>query len=207
MGRGMVIVGLILAGGSGVRLGGVRKADLRLGNVSLLQRVTSSLRGQCAPILLSTGSTVYPDTQGLPQVPDAPDAITGPAAGLLAGALWCKQNQPGALLLSVSVDTPFFPADFAARASRVLDDGCACVVSAYGERTYPTNAIWRSDSLLSHLSLIPPAPRGPRLRDIEAALAARHLDYGPLAPADPFLGVNRMADLLALSARIAPIGP
>lgn len=197
------IVGLILAGGGGLRLGGARKADIRLGNVRLLDRVRSQLVPQCALILLSVGAGQKIMDTDMVVLADAPESINGPAAGLLAGALWCAQHRPGALLVSASVDTPFFPADFVERALDLLDDDSGCVVGAYSGRDYPTNALWRSDRLLTHLCAIPPAPRGPRLRDIQAALAVRQLDYTDGAAPDPFAGVNRLADLLALQTRLA----
>jgi molybdopterin-guanine dinucleotide biosynthesis protein A len=176
------VVGLILAGGAGERLGGVRKADIRLGNVRLLERVRATLA-----------------------LADDPHGITGPAAGLWAGARWCENNMPGALLVSASVDTPFLPEDFVRRSLALLDADCGCVVGAYDSRDYPTNALWRADRLLAHLATLRPAPRGPRLRDIQSALAVRRLDYADSQAGDPFIGINRVADLLALNDRLGAV--
>lgn len=203
---GAEIAGLVLAGGTGVRLGGVRKASLRLGNVTLLERVIAALRPSCTAMLLSVGADEamrHPEAIALP---DAPDGVTGPAAGLQAGARWCAGNRPGALMVSASVDTPFLPADFVPRALDLLDDDCGCVVATYDGRDYPTNALWRADRLLAHLDAIAPAPRGPRLRDVQAALGGVRLDYADIAPANPFAGINRLTDLLALEARLAADG-
>lgn len=196
------IIGLILAGGSGQRLGGVRKDDIRLGNVRLLERVHERLAPQCTAILLSVDAGRKSEDGNLVFLPDSPVGLAGPAAGLQAGARWCAEHAPGALLVSVSVDTPFFPADFVSRALALFDADCGCVVGAYAGRDYPTNALWRTDRLRAHLAAIPPAPRGPRLRDIQAALAVRQLDYADTGVSDPFAGVNRLADLLALDTRL-----
>ena len=198
----MTIVGLILAGGAGRRLGGVRKADLRLGNLALIDWVSRALEPQCSRIVVSSGSGVVRPTPGMVCVPDADGGIAGPTAGLLAGALWVRANAPDSLMLSVSVDTPFWPHDFAARAMEMLAGGHDCVVSAFGERDYPTNALWRPEPLIAHLAAIAPAPRGPRIRDAQTALGARRLDYARTHAQNPFAGVNAIGDLLALSRRL-----
>ncbi|MAN77705.1 NTP transferase domain-containing protein [Pelagibacterium flavum] len=197
-----MIVGIILAGGEGRRLGGMRKAHLRLGNRPLIDWVSGALEPQCAHIVISSGSRRDALVPDLVSVPDAEDGITGPAAGLLAGALWAREHASGSLMLSVSVDTPFWPQDFAARATPLLTGETHCVVSAFGDRDYPTNALWRPDSLIGHLAAIPPAPRGPRIRDVQAALGVRRLDYAPVNAQNPFAGVNELGDLLALSRRL-----
>ena len=196
------IIGLILAGGTGRRLGDVRKGDLRLGNVSLLAHVIEALEPHCATILLSVGAGPQTHHEDVLSLPDAPDGVTGPAAGLLAGARWCTRNLPGGLMVSASVDTPFLPADFVPRALDLLEADSDCVVAAYGGRDYPTNALWRADHLLAHLDAIPPAPRGPRLRDVQMALGSVHLDYSAIAAANPFAGINQLTDLLALESRL-----
>ena len=177
----MKIVGLILAGGGGRRLGGVRKAHLRLDNRALIDWVSRALEHQCGTIVVSSGSDGVALAPDLVSVADAEGGITGPTAGLLAGALWVREHAPGARMLSVSVDTPFWPADFAERATTLLTGATHCVVSAFGDRDYPTNALWRPDPLIDHLEAIPPAPRGPRIRDVQAALGARRLDYAPVS--------------------------
>lgn len=200
----MRIVGVILAGGAGRRLGGVRKAHIRLGNLALIDWVSRVLARQCEQIIVSSGPGRAHPVPDLVSVCDAEGGITGPTAGLLAGALWAREHAPGALMLSVSVDTPFWPEDFAARAVDLLGGDRHCVVSAYGERDYPTNALWRIEPLIDHLAAIPPAPRGPRIRDVQTALGVHRLDYAPVSAQNPFAGVNNLADLLALSSRLAP---
>lgn len=197
----MGVVGVILAGGSGQRLGTVRKADLRLANVPLHSWLEKSLAGQCEDLVISTGAVRGSFENYQNRVPDDPERVQGPAAGLLAGALWCRRNRPGALMLSVSVDTPFFPGDFVERARPLMTQGITCVVAAFDLRHYPTNALWHPDRLAEDLAALPADPKGPRLRDIENRLGAVKLDYSQLAPHDPFAGINTLPDLLALSTR------
>ncbi|AEQ51328.1 molybdenum cofactor guanylyltransferase [Pelagibacterium halotolerans] len=198
----MTIVGVILAGGEGRRLGGVRKADLRLGNRALIDWVSGALEAQCSAIVISSGPKAFSAVPGRVCLADAENGIAGPTAGLLAGALWVRANARDSLMLSVSVDTPFWPDDFARRAADLLTGGHHCVVSAFGERDYPTNALWRPGPLISHLETIAPAPRGPSIRSVQAALGVRRLDYAQTHAQNPFAGVNTCGDLLALSRRL-----
>lgn len=203
----MQVVGLILTGGAGSRLGGIRKGDLRLSGMTLRDHLIARLQPQCGTLLhsVSAGTDWRGDTS-LPPLPDDPEGPAGPAAGLYAGARWCRDNAPDALMLSVSVDTPFLPADFAVRTLDMLNEGKGCVVGAWEGRTYPTNALWRPIPLLALLSHYPAAPRGPSLRDLQDQLEAVVLDYAGLVVENPFAGVNTLADHLALSRRLAQKG-
>lgn len=197
----MTVIGLILSGGSGERLGRVRKGDLRIGNTTLKTRVAHRVGPSCDALLFSTGSSNTLPPSGALSLPDDPAGITGPAAGLMAGALWCLANAPDATLVSVSVDTPFYPSDYVKRAAPLLLPRLGCVVARHGDRDYPTIALWRVPELAALLKSIPPAPRGPRIRDIQRQLGCAFLDYSVVSQDNPFLGINRVAELLQLSKR------
>lgn len=198
------VVGVILAGGAGRRLGGVRKGDVRLANRPLVAWAGAALAPQCARVLLSVpngrvGSSL--DVEAV--LPDPPGGIGGPCAGLLEAARWCARHAPGALLVSVSVDTPFFPADFVARAVPLLTAGTGCVVGRFEGRDYPINAVWTVSLLRETLEAVPPAPRGPRVRDVQRAIGTAWLDH---EGDNPFAGVNTLADLVSLSRRAEQLG-
>ena len=197
----MKVVGLILAGGEGQRLGGVRKADLRLSNRALWRWAAAALADQCDTVLISTGSDFrrYGD---LPIVLDAHDGIAGPCAGLLAAARWCASHAPGALMVSTAVDCPFFPPDFVSRALALLGESGA-VVAAHGAREYPVTALWRSEKLRAILEAIPPAPRGPRARDVLSVMGSVPLDYARERRTNPFAGINTLGELLAISRSVS----
>lgn len=193
-----MISGLILAGGSGRRLGGVRKGDLRLGNTPLRQWTISRLAPQVDTLLFSVAQDRRTGDDGLIDLPDAPDGVTGPAAGLLAGARWTSARDPEALMVSVSVDTPFFPPDFVTRALAMISPDVGCIVAGYGGRDYPTNALWNVTRLLEVLEGEIPAPKGPRLRDVAKRIGVAVCSYDGHA-INPFAGINTLPDLLALS--------
>jgi molybdopterin-guanine dinucleotide biosynthesis protein A len=193
-----MIAGLILAGGAGQRLGGVRKGDLRLRNAPLHRWTTARLRSQVDTILFSVPATGAGSHENHVALPDAPDGLTGPAAGLLAGARWCAKQNRESIMLSVPVDSPLFPPDFVSRALPLLHNVSHCVLAGYGEQQYPTTAIWRVSALLERLEREPNSAKGPRLRDIAAQLGAVVCFYDD-QPTNPFLGINTLPNLLEIS--------
>ncbi|WP_093997239.1 molybdenum cofactor guanylyltransferase MobA [Octadecabacter ascidiaceicola] len=100
-------LGLILAGGLGTRMGGALKSGLSLGGATLLSRVVDRLEPQVARIVVNANE---PLDSKLPVIADATTERLGPLAGVLAGLDWANEN--GAThIVSVAVDTPFFPCD------------------------------------------------------------------------------------------------
>ncbi|WP_404404238.1 molybdenum cofactor guanylyltransferase [Pelagibacterium halotolerans] len=198
-------VGVILSGGAGLRMGGVRKADLRLGGTPLLARVFGRLAPQCDRVLFSIAREAAvskaAESLALETIEDEPDGPPGPVAGLFAAIRWCAVNAPEARILTVAVDTPFFPSDFSTRANALLTDDVGGVIAAFGENRYPTNILWRQEALEATLSGASRDRRGPSLFSLAEAAGCVSLDYAPLATANPFANVNALPDLLALSRR------
>lgn len=193
------VAAVILAGGRAERLGGVDKAVLEIGGERFIDRVLGAI-GSCGPVLLAGGGRLL-DAGGTTAIPDLAADYGGPLAGV-AAAIEALRSEPAALLLSVAVDTPFFPPDFLRRAQQLLP-GHDVVLAAYDGQDYPTDALWR----LAAVRTLPAdvragiAPRS--LRRLAAGLRAARLDYAPLAPEDPFANANTPADLAQLQARAA----
>ena len=152
----MSLHGVIIAGGKGERLGGVRKADLRIGGRRLVDRVAEALGAVSAPLLIATGpGGAWPRLPvGAVAVPDLDAPVGGPLAGLAAAAAALRAHGiDRGLLVSVAVDTPFLPADFAA----AMRDGLGyapAAYAAYGAQFYPPNAIWRIEALSSMVRMV-----------------------------------------------------
>lgn len=192
-----MIAGLILAGGSGSRLGGVRKGDIRLRNTSLLHSSAERLAPQVDIMLLSVAEeTQYRSLPNVISLFDSPDGVTGPAAGLSAGAQYCSAIAP--MMAVMAVDTPFFPHDFVLRTQPMLSCGVGCVMGTYGGRDYPTSALWSIPALLRALADERRADKGPRLRDLAARIGVAYCSFDDAAM-NPFSGINTLQDLLALS--------
>ncbi len=201
------IAAVILAGGKGERLGGVIKANLTIGGVRLIDRVTQALAGSVSTILVAHGrvdSKALALRPGHVAIPDLASDYGGPLAGLAAAVAWCgAQPQSPEYLISVAVDTPFFPADFVSRALAAVGTSHPAVVARYGGQDYPTDAIWRLTSVgaLPDLVLTQAAPRS--LWRFAAELGAGRLDW-PQSPAgDPFASANTPDDVRVLEARAA----
>ncbi|WIY54099.1 molybdenum cofactor guanylyltransferase [Devosia sp. YIM 151766] len=191
----MTVQALILAGGRGSRLGDVRKGELRIGGRTLLERVTERLGD--LPAIVSTG----PGPTGIGAdntIADGTLSFGGPMAGIAAALRHLHgAAEPGDLLLTMAVDTPFLPRDFAARMIAALDGGAQAAYAAWGQQIYPTNAIYRLSGLYPLLSgTMPDSPK--RLLQ---SLGAGPVDWTSRAAADPFVNLNTLADLIALGRR------
>jgi molybdopterin-guanine dinucleotide biosynthesis protein A len=195
---------VIIAGGEGQRLGGVRKADLRIGGVRQIDRVVAALWPVAPPILVSTGPEhrrldLPVDCAALPDL-DAP--YGGPLAGLAAAVdRLAREGIIQGLLMSVAVDTPFLPANFVQRLEAALG-ATPAAFAAWGGDFYPPNAIWRIESLQQLPASIMSNAAPASLKALQRELGAVRVDWAEDAAANPFLNVNTVADLIAVQ-RIA----
>ncbi len=192
----MTTYALILAGGRGERLGDVRKAGLRIGGKTLLNSVAEKLSG--LSILVSTGPGPSPGFGIGVEIADASDDFEGPMAGISAAVRHLRPSAgPDDLLLTVAVDTPFLPRDFAARMIASITEESNAAFAAWGDQIYPTNAIYRLDALNRRLADTP--PRSPKF--LLQSLGAAKVDWAGHEKADPFANLNTLADLIALGRR------
>ena len=195
---------VIIAGGQGIRLGGLRKADLRLGGRRQLDRVIAALGAVRHPIMVASG----PPSQflALPTtcvgVADRDSPCAGPLAGLVAAvAQLAESGITTGLLVSVAVDTGFLPEDFIPHMIAELGDAAGAYAS-WGEDFYPPNAIWRLE-WLQHLPRAADSAEAPAsLKALQHQLGARRVDWAGTTAANPFANINTLADLLTLQ-RIA----
>jgi molybdenum cofactor guanylyltransferase len=136
--------GVILAGGSGKRMGVADKALVKVGDKTMLQRVIERLKPQVERLVLSANGDPSRFTAfNVPIVPDAVPAV-GPLAGLLAGMRWSEKNLPEArFVASVAADMPFIPLDLVAQ----LSEGCGrdentVALAASSAGTHPVCGLW-----------------------------------------------------------------
>jgi molybdopterin-guanine dinucleotide biosynthesis protein A len=134
------VVGLILAGGRGRRLGGVDKAFVALDGRPLIAHAIARLEGKVLALAISAnGDPARFSGFDLPILPDAQQhEDKGPLAGIVAGLAWAM-SKGAQSLLCVPVDTPYLPSDLLARLS------AAQTLPAYAvtaQRAHPTIALW-----------------------------------------------------------------
>lgn len=136
----MRIFGVILAGGAARRMGGQDKAMLALGGQSLLALVTARLEPQVERIAISANGDTARFGDRFAVLQD--ETSKGPLSGGLMALDWAATLGATAVV-SVAVDTPFFPADLVPRlclAAEQSSGGVAVAVS--GGRDHPTFALW-----------------------------------------------------------------
>ncbi len=185
---------LILGGGQGSRLGGVRKAELRLGGTRLLDRVTARLDLATRPLLLADGGfgrNLPPEMVSLidPQAPPAPWPGFAPASPFSPMHRTTRCSSP-------SPSTPPPPRRLCRASPRPLADGARASHAAFGPAPYPTNAAYRLGALRAAIGTIP-ADAGPRA--LLSALDAVAVDWAGLVEEDPFRSLNTLEDLIALA--------
>ncbi|WP_449396083.1 molybdenum cofactor guanylyltransferase [Devosia riboflavina] len=194
--------GLILAGGEGSRLGGVRKADLRIGGVRLVQRVTSAFEGKVTELFLASGQSAGSELM-LPSIRDESPMPMGPLAGIRA---MVRHLEGGIghddVLVTAAVDTPFLPQNYVERLRQAaLESGAA--YAAWGDSIYPTNSAWRLTMLRDALEETSESA-GPKA--ILRTLGAAPVDWSADTAGDPFANINTLADLIALQRRGTDLG-
>lgn len=148
--------GVILAGGLSRRMfpdpdahAGVHtphdKALLRLGAVTMLERVIARLRPQVTALALNAnGDRTRFAPFGLPVIADTVAGFVGPLAGVLAAMRWSQATLPGqSHIVTVSSDAPFLPSDLVARLAEaaVLQPRAIAIAESDGA-LHPVVARW-----------------------------------------------------------------
>lgn len=127
----------------------------------------------------------------------------GPLAGVLAGYRWAlHQSVPCQYLLSVPVDTPFFPDDFVTRARACRDDDNEIIVGQFGADKYPTAALWPM-AALGGLEKWLGSSDNLSIRGYMTQFVVKTLDYKQgETHTNPFENINHAEDLVQLEMRI-----
>jgi molybdopterin-guanine dinucleotide biosynthesis protein A len=209
--RAGALVGVVLAGGEGRRMGpGVAKPLRRLGGRTLIAHVIGRLRPQVMDLVVVANDPLPAYSRlGVPVIADPPEVRRaarregrrlGPLAGILAGMEWSLATHPHAgWILSVPADVPFLPLDLTVRLCGLMHvpEPDVLMVRA-GRRRQPAIAVWS-------VKLAPALRRAvleEGLRKVEA-FAERHsvaeLAWPAGSPA--FFNVNTPEDLAAASVR------
>lgn len=202
------IAGLILAGGQGRRMGGADKAFLDPGGGPLVGQVLLRLAPQvCCVAISANGDPARFSGYGCAVLADEGPAGEGPLAGVLAGLAWARAAGAGALV-TVAVDSPFFPADLVRRLAGAAGRGSGAAFAASAGRAHATFALWPVEA---HGRLAEAFAGGMRrLQDAAALLRAVACDFAPAGDGgDPFFNVNTPDDLASAAwrARQRPAPP
>lgn len=211
--RAAALVGVVLAGGEGRRMGpGGPKPLRRLGSKPMVAHVVERLRPQVMDLVVVANDPA-PAFRALkvPVIPDPPDVQRaarregrrlGPLAGILAGMEWSLKHHPHAgWILTAPADVPFLPLDLTVRLCGLMHvPEPEVLMVRQGRRYEPTLAVW-SVTLAADLRR---AVLEEGVRKVEE-FARRHV-FAELAwprGSGSFFNVNTLADLGKASARLA----
>lgn len=183
----MNIAALILAGGKATRFGGVDKAFVSLQGRPLIAHVLARLLPQASPIAISAnGNPARFAGFGLKVLADAPEfSACGPLAGVAAGLAWAE-SLGAVFLLTMPVDTPFFPLTLAAE----LSPGPA--VAVYEGRQHHLAALWPV-GFRPGLEDFLRRDEKFKVRDALSLCGARQVAF--TSKRDPFANLNSPGDL------------
>lgn len=170
--KGTVYDAVVLAGGTGRRLGGVDKALVEVGGTTMLTRVLAAVAD--AALVVCVGprrDTARPVTWCREQPPGG-----GPVAGLAAAVPHLSSE----VVVVLAVDLPFVDAATVAGLVAAVDDHDGAVAVDEDGRAQPLLGAYRRERLDAVLAAAG-APAGLRVRDIMTELDLRHLTVGAAA--------------------------
>ena len=215
--RAGALVGVVLAGGEGRRMGeGVKKPLRLLGGKPMVAHVVERLRPQVMDLVVVAND---PDPAfrrlGVPVIPDPPDIQRaakregrrlGPLAGILAGMEWALKHHPHAgWILTAPADVPFLPLDLTVRlCGHMHVPEPDVLVIRHGRHREPSLGVW-SVKLVDDLRR---AILEEGMRRV-GQFGERHVQAELAWPGDPapFANVNTPEDLEAAEARLARARP
>ena len=215
--RAAALVGVVLAGGEGRRMGpGVLKPLRLLDGRPMVAHVVERLRPQVMDLVVVANDPM-PGLGALkvPIIADPPDLQRaaeqegrrlGPLAGILAGMEWTRHHHPHAgWILTAPADVPFLPLDLTVRLCGLMHVPEPDVLMVrHRRRREHTLAVWsvKLEAELRRAIL----EQGVRRVDE----FARHYRMAELAwpgGGAPFLNVNTPAELTEASRRLAQARP
>jgi molybdopterin molybdotransferase len=202
MKKNSMIGALILAGGRGTRMGHVDKGLQPFRGTTMVQHVLERLAPQVGSIAINANQNLPAYAAfGAPVWPDETTGYAGPLAGLEAGLRHCATPY----MISAPCDSPFLPADLAARLFHALQsqgaDVALAVTQEAGMRKQPHPVF-----CLVKTSLLPVLSRylaegGRKMDGWYAGLKVAEVLFDD---ADAFRNINTLDELHSLDATRAP---
>ncbi|CAN5861296.1 molybdenum cofactor guanylyltransferase MobA [soil metagenome] len=212
--RSGALVGVVLAGGEGRRMGPGPVKPLRLlDGRPLVAHVVERLRPQVMDLVVVANDplpglralkvAMIADPPDIQQAAEREGRRLGPLAGILAGMEWARAHHPHAgWILTAPTDTPFLPLDLTVRLCGLMHVPEPDVLMVrHGKRREHTLAVW-SVKLAADLRR---ALLEEGLRRVET-FAERYVLAELVWPggAAPFLNVNTPAELSVAAGRLPP---
>lgn len=189
------MIGVVLAGGQASRMGGIAKGSLQVGGRSLFERVLTTLRAQCADVIVSANENhAFFESFGCLVVADETSERKGPLAGVLAALdTIAGRFSSDRFVVTAPIDAPFVPLDLVARLQdEAVRDHSLIACARSGGRVHPTSALWSVDLRHDLRTAL-----DDNIRKMQVFFARHPLVYAewPVVPFDPFFNVNTPDDL------------
>jgi molybdenum cofactor guanylyltransferase len=215
--RAGALVGVVLAGGEGRRMGpGALKPLRLLAGRPMVAHVVERLRPQVmdlvviandpAPAFRALKASVIPDPPDIERRARRDGRKLGPLAGILAGMEWARTHHPHAgWILTAPADVPFLPLDLTVRLCGLMHVPEPDVLMVrHGRRREHTIAVW-SVKLAAELrrAILEEGVR--RVEDFARRHAFTELVWPDGAAA--FLNVNTPAEFSLAERRLAQARP
>ena len=137
-------LGVVLAGGQSSRMGGHDKAVIEIDGQSMLGLCVDRLAPQVGQVVISGNPRDETKQRALQSVPDLVPDFAGPLAGILSTMRWAETHAHHCFwIISVAVDTPFFPTNLVDRFIMAMGGPEPSIVLAQsGDRLHPTFGLW-----------------------------------------------------------------
>lgn len=150
---------VVLAGGTGRRLGGASKPEVELEGRRLLDHALDATHGASAVVVVAPETVAVP--AGVRRTLESPP-LGGPAAGIAAGLAALRQaREPAPLILVLACDVPravtAVPALVAATVGSMADG--ACLVDSGGRRQWLVG-VYRRSALERRFAAVAPDGAG-----------------------------------------------
>jgi molybdopterin-guanine dinucleotide biosynthesis protein A len=144
----MTITGIILAGGLGLRMGGLEKGLVNFRGQPMVVHIAQRLSSQVDEILINANREIGQyEARGYPVIPDDIPDFAGPLAGLHTGMRIASSTH----ILTVPCDSPLLPMDLAERLmSSLIGNETDLAVAKTGTQIHPVFCLCRK-SLLPNL--------------------------------------------------------
>lgn len=187
------VIALILAGGKSRRMNGSDKSLKTINKENLVDICFKRISKQVDKVIINTNNEeLISSCNKKIFIEDYYSGFLGPLSGVLTGMKWIKMNSPDiSWLLTVPVDSPFFPEDLLKCFFCDIDNELI-VSAASGEKKHPVFSIWNL-SLIDVLEI--QIKKGIlKIDEFTKKFKSKVVKF-PIIDYDPFYNINNSEDL------------
>ena len=195
---------MILAGGMSLRMHGINKAFVKLGNQSLISKIINNIPHQHIKTAINANKNLNAFYKfGLETIKDDIGKNYGPLSGIYTALNWANKLK-FKWVLTIPCDIPFFPKDFFLKANYLLDDKLKkfdVLSVTSNKKKHHIISIWSVDLKNNLKKEIIDGCR--KVDDFASKQKIKYINYYfDKCDIDPFYNVNSETDLIKLQQRI-----